>query len=95
MANELIKLYADRKVSHFTPIYNVLEKLSSNDKRSRAKGIAMYDRVKDKYETMATLSERLQRNNTERIEKASSGSTSKKEWMVDVMYYKTHLQPNR
>ena len=37
IAHELIKLYADRKVSHVTTIINVLEMLSSNNKRGREK----------------------------------------------------------
>ena len=66
IAHELIKLYADRKVAHVTTIINVMELLSSNDKRSRNKGITMYEKVKAKYENMAPLAERLQQNNTEK-----------------------------
>ena len=66
IAHELIKLYADRKVSHVTTIINVLDMLSSNDKRSRIKGVTMYEKVKAKYETMAPLAERLSPKNTEK-----------------------------
>ena len=66
IAHELIKLYADRKVAHVTTIINVIELLSSNDKRSRNKGVTMYEKVKAKYENMAPLSERLQQKNTEK-----------------------------
>ena len=67
IAHELIKLYADMKVSHVTTIINVLDMLTSNDKRSRNEGVTMYEKVKAKYETMLPLAERLPKHNTETI----------------------------
>ena len=66
MVNELVKLYSDRKISNMSTVTNVMNNLASTEKKQRAKGVIMYEKVKAKYDTMAPLSERLQQKKTER-----------------------------
>ena len=66
MVNELVKLYSDRKISQMSTVTNVMNNLASTEKKQRAKGVIMYEKVKAKYETMTTLGERLQQKKTER-----------------------------
>ena len=66
MVNELVKLYSDRKISNMSTVTNIMNTLASTEKKQRAKGVIMYEKVKAKYETMTTLGERLQQKKTER-----------------------------
>ena len=66
MVNELVKLYSDRKISNMSTVTNIMNTLASTEKKQRAKGVIMYEKVKAKYDTMAPLGERLQQKKTER-----------------------------
>ena len=88
--DNIITLYSDGRISQLPTAINLIDGLTTTDKRKHKAGIKRYTKEISKHETQQPLKHRLREKQAVRIQKLQE--SNQKEYLIDVFLYSMNQQ---